>query len=485
MKKFIKSLELRRSDLFALLGLFPFAVLLIFGQLFMQYPNPDDVALPLWAAIIVFLAMIGFWGYYLYEEVWKKREEFNKLNTIVVAVLSTLVLINIIAILVQPSMHVENVFVRYSNDNPGIVGTLVPVILNVSIVHKVFFIFELIAAALCIYIGLFVFPKRFKSLNFIKYLGYILFIFLGVMIIYGYIAEADKYVGFFKYIFGIERPEGVFLYDFAVKSFILHRNAYGMMTMVGIIFTFICHAFDKKWYYYLLAAFFYINMIFSLCKTGLLISIIIILVYVFYRLIITYKEHKIRNKTAIICIISVLLIGGGNVAISYFSKGKVLSSLYGIINSITGGGQSLDTRSYIWDNCYQLMQNGWWLIGRGFGTFNTMLMPMNIATSDGNDPVFPSHSSYLGLPAEGGILFLVAYLALLVYAGYVIYKSFKKAPEITLAVSLGVFSFVMYSFIETIHYFVYIFLFPIMVIYHTKVKNNQIVIKESSEEKSA
>ena len=70
MKKLIKSLELRRSDLFALLGLFPFAILLIFGQLFMQYPDPNDVALPLWAAIIVFLMMIGFWGYYLYEAVW-------------------------------------------------------------------------------------------------------------------------------------------------------------------------------------------------------------------------------------------------------------------------------------------------------------------------------------------------------------------------------------------------------------------------------
>ena len=485
MKKFIKSMELRRSDLFALLGLFPFAILLIFGQLFMQYPNPNDVAFPLWAAIIIFLMMIGFWGYYLYEEVWKKRGEFNKLNTIVVATLCSLVLINIIAILVQPSMHVENVIVRYSIDNPDVVGTVIPLTLNVSIVHKVFFVFELIAAAMCIYIGLFVFPRRFKSLNFIKYLGYALFIFLGVLIIYGYIAEHNNYISFIKFVFGIERPEGANIYMYSVKSFILHRNAYGMMMMVGIIFAFICHVFDKKWYYYLIAAFLYVNMIFSLCKTGLLISAIIIFVYVIYRLIITYKDHKIRNKTALISIISVIVIGGGIFAISYFSKGKFLGSLYNIIKSITGGGQTLDTRSYIWDNCYQLMRSGWWLIGRGFGTFNTMLMPMNTATSDGNDPVFPSHSSYIGLPAEGGILFLIAYLALLIYSGYVIYKSFKKAPEITLAVSLGVFSFVMYSFIETIHYFVYVFLFPIMVIYHTKVRNNQNEAKELVKEKSA
>ena len=101
-----------------------------------------------------------------------------------------------------------------------------------------------------------------------------------------------------------------------------------------------------------------------------------------------------------------------------------------------------------------------------------MLMPMNGATH--NDWVFPSHSSYIGLLAEGGILFLVAYLALLVYSGYVIFKSIKKQPGLTIAVSLGYLSFVLYSFIETIHYLAYVFLFPIMVIYVNTVKEKEV-----------
>lgn len=471
MKAFIKSLKLRWTDLAFVVGVIPFAIILIFGVFYMQYPNPDDTHLPLWVAIIAFVVLLGCWGYYLYEEVWKKRDSFTKLNNLVIAILFSLVLINVIAILVQPTYHVENVIIRYSKTNPELVGTYInpPLNLYISLSHRFIFIFEVISAAMCIYIGLFVLPKRFTSVSFIKYLGYAFFLFLAALIIYGYIAEFNKYIGFFKYLFGIERPEGVFIYDFAIQSFILHRNAYGMMMMVGVVFAFICHEFKQKWYYYLLAAFFYINMIFSLCKTGLLISAIIAFIYVIYRLIITYKEHKKRNKTAIISIISIVLVAAAIFGISYFTKGKVLGKLYDLIKSITGGGQSLDTRSYIWDNSYQLMQGGWWLIGRGFGTFNTMLMPMNIASH--NDPVFPSHSSYIGLLAEGGILFLIAYLALLIYSGIIIYKSFKKAPGLTLTVSLGVFSFVMYSFIETIHYLVYVFLFPIMVIYYSTKEN--------------
>lgn len=470
MKAFIKSLQLRWSDLAFIVGLIPFAVLLMFGQLFMQFPDPSDVALPLWAAILCFIFLLISWGYYLYVEVWKKRGEFNRLNSIVVCVLFSLVFLNIIAIIVQPTNSVETVIIRI-NDNPSLIGTSQDVPLYISGVHRAVFSFELIASALCIYIGLFVLPKRFTSVSFIKYLGYLFFVFAFVLIIYGYIAEFNQYVGFIKYAFGIERPENKIIYDFTVQSFILHRNAYGMMMMIAIVFAFICNEFKQKWYYYALAIFFYINMVFSLCKTGLLISAVSIFIYVLYRLVVTYKDNKKRNKIALICIFSAIAIFGAIFGMAYLSKGKILGKLYSIIEAITRGGLSLETRSVIWDNSYQLMQNGWWLIGRGFGTFNVMLMRMNIVTH--NEGVFPSHSAYIGLLAEGGILFLVAYLALLVYSGYVIFKSFKKQPGLTLTVSIGYLSFVLYSFIETIHYLAYVFLFPIMVIYYSTQKEKE------------
>ena len=461
MKNFIKSLELRLSDLFLLIGFLGLVVFLIFGQLFMQYEKPSEVALPLWVAIISFIIMIGCWSYYLYLEVYKKKESFS---LIVIVAFALLALLNVIAIAVQPKLVVENVVVRYSEENPESVGTIVQAIINVSDTHKFIFISELIGVVAFIYIGLFVFPKRFKSISFIKYLGYALFVFLAVLILYSYIFEFKNYIGFFKYLLGIERKEGESIYYYAVESFIIHRNAYGMCMMIGIVFAFINHSINNKWYNYLLAAFFYVNMIFSLCKTGLLISALIIVIYLVYRLIATYKTHTKRNKLILIisgCALGVALLVAG---VSYLSKGKVLGFIYNAIKSITGGGQTLDSRVYIWDNSFQLLRNGWWIIGRGFGTYNLMLMPMNIASHE--DPVFPAHSAYVGLLAEGGLLFLLAYICLLGYIVYVSIKCFKKSPALAITISLGILSFVLYSFIEAIHYLVYVFAFPMMILYH-------------------
>ncbi|MBO4668181.1 MAG: hypothetical protein J5666_08690 [Bacilli bacterium] len=460
MKNFIKSLELRRSDLFLLLGFLPFAIFLIFGQLFMQFQNPNDVALPLWAGIVCLAVMVICWGYYLYLEVYLSKDKYN---LYIAGAFFTLLLINIITIIAQPSLVHENVIIRYREDNPELVGQITEAIIQVSDVHKFMFIGELVGTIVFIYIGLFVFPRRFKSLLFIKYLGYGLFALLFVMIIYGYIADFDKYVAFFKHILNIDRTDPD-IYHKTVTSFIIHRNAYGMCMMLGIIFCFINHAIEKKWFYYLFMGIFYINMIFSLCKTGLLVSIILIIIYVVYRLIVTYKENKKRNTIALIVMGSIFALAILAFGVSYLSKGKVLGFIYEIVNSMSKGGQTLDFRNYIWDNTYQLLRDGNWLVGRGFGVINLLLQPMNIASHE--EKVFPTHSAYVGLLAEGGILFLLAFLALLVYVGVIAYRCFKKNPGLTLAIYSGALAFIIYSFIETIHYLVYIFLFPIMVLYY-------------------
>ena len=77
---------------------------------------------------------------------------------------------------------------------------------------------------------------------------------------------------------------------------------------------------------------------------------------------------------------------------------------------------------------------------------------------------------------EGGILTLLGYLAFLGYSGYVIVKSYKKSPEFVFAVSLGALCFFLYSFIETIQYLLYVFLFPIFVIYFQKEETKEEVV---------
>ena len=466
MKNFFKSIKFRLSDLFLAIGFLPFAVILIFGQLFMQFQNPSDVALPLWAAILCFVVMVGSWSFYLYLEVYRSKEKYNLW---IAGACATLILLNIIVIVCQPSLVVENIIVRFNRDHPELVGTVTNMTVHISDIHKFVFISEIVATIMFIYIGLFVLPRRISSVIFIKYLGFALYIFLLVLIIYGYIADFDKYVAFFKHVFMGDRTEPD-IYRKTVTSFIINRNAYGMCMMLGIIFAFINHSLKPKWFYYLFAGIFYFNMIFSLCKTGLVISAVLILIYVGYRLIITFKEHKKRNLTFIITLGSIVFISGALIGLSYLTKGKFLGVIYNTVKELAHGGESLDFRTYIWDNTYQLLRNGNWTIGRGFGIINLILQPMNIKSHQ--EKVFPTHSAYLSLLAEGGILFLIAYLALLVYSGCIIYKCFKKDSGLTLAMSLGVVAFILYSFIETIHYLVYVFLFPIMIMYYS-TKNKE------------
>ena len=463
IKNFIKSLELRWSDLCIAVGFLPFTLFLIFGQLFMQYPNPDEVAFKPWMIIVSFVISVGAWGTYIYLE-WKRG---NQPKNIVTWIFVILAIIGVIGIIIQPSIFQETVVVRFVNDiNKEVYGENIQVgdIVNaplapmiISSTHYMFFIMDLLLILLFIYIGLFIFPKRFTSISFIKYLSYAVIIFCFVMILYGYIFEWKDYVPFIKALLG----QGGNVYDYTIESFIIHRNAYGMALMIGIIFCFINHSIERKWWYWLITAFFYINMVFSFCKTGLLISALLIVVYAVYRLIFTYKEFPKRNRN--------ILIGGGCVAflavlvlaVTFLSKGKILGSLYNLIK----GSNTIDNRSYIWDNCFQLLSRNpiYYFFGRGFGLLNEMLLPMNTANGD---KVFPAHSGFMNLLCEGGVFYLFAYILWLGYSIYVVIKTYKKSPALTLAMSLGVLAFLIYSVIETIEYLVYAFMLPVMILYH-------------------
>lgn len=468
MKKFIQSLELRWSDLLLLLGFLGFVPFLIFGQAYMQTQDPTTVPFPLWLSIASVIVMIGCSAGYLYLELFVYK---TKVNRNIAYVFLVLVLFNIITIFIQPADEFVNNTIRWvSPESTRVVGDVEPVHLIVTPLHKFVFTSEMIGTALFIFIGLFVFPKRFKNVKFLEYVGYALYALVFVMIFYSYITEYNIYIAFIKNILGIDKSTE--LMYLRVQSFILHPNAFGMVCMLGIIFCFINQSIRPKLFNYIFAGYFFISMVFSLCKTGLLLSALIILAWYIYRLILTYKDHQKRNKIAIIVSVSILVLALAVVGIPYLTKGKVLGKVYELIKSVTGEGLSMKLRGYIWDNCYLLISNGWWLIGRGFGVINLLLKPMNMVSHE--EMVFPTHSSFLNMLSAGGIILLLAYFAFLAYVIYVAIKSYKKSPQFIFAVALGAGAFFLYSFIETIHYLMIVFLFPIFVIYYQNQEKPQV-----------
>lgn len=459
MKNWIKSLKLRWSDLCLLVGFIPFALFLVFGQLFMQYADPNEVAFPLWAIIICFVISALAWGAYIYLEYKKEKNIPNKWIT---AIFIFLAILNIITIAVQPSYFVEGVTVRVQHPSGPLINSVIDVPITISNTHKIFFALDITLILAFIYIGLFMFPKRFTGIGFIKYLGYGVYAFCIILILYGYIAEHGSYVPYLKCLFGQIDEDPA---NYAIKSFIIDKNAYGMSMMLGIIFGYIINSMKKHWINYALIGFFFVNMLFSYCKTGLIIAALMIIFMFYYDSIkgMNIEKNKKRNKIAIISVSSILLVCFALVGLSLATKGKFLGKIYDILHGSTETG-SITTRSYIWDNTYQLLTNGKWLIGRGFGLINKMILPMN-QVNEARAMVFPTHSSWVNMIGEGGIFYLAGYIALLVYSIFIIKDDIKKNPTLSIAMLLGVLSFFLYSFIETIHYLTYVFLLPMFILH--------------------
>lgn len=463
MKELIKKFNLTYSDLFLAIGFLFSSVFYAFAWQFMVTSDPTQVFLKPWMIIVSFSITTICWGIYLYLEYRKG----NFPNKIVTGIFIFIALIGLITVLVQPSHFERDVIMRISNDMnqemyPGYnVGDAVRVSLDISPTHRMFFSMGSLVINTIFFIIYFIFPKRFKTTNFIIVAAITVLIFLAIMIGYSYVTEWYKYIPFLKALFGQGTIQDV--YDNAVCSFIVHRVPYGVCMMMGLVFAINCHAITEKWYWYPVMAFLYINMIFSYCKSALLISALLIIVYVAFRLYKTYNEHKKRNKILIITFSSIFGLAIVLTAISYLTEGKFIPTLYKMVLSITESN-TINTRSFIWDNTFQLLQDGWWVIGRGFGTYNEMLFPMNIVNGD---DVCPSHSTYNAVLGAGGIIQLLGFLTILIYFGYLFIKCFKKDKQHTLSLSFGALAFILYSFTEGVNYLICVFIFPIFVLHHT------------------
>ena len=475
MRSFIKSLELRLSDLFLLLGFIPFAFFSIFTNIFSEHSNPDEIDFKLWMMIPCFIITLGCWSYYIYLE----NKQGNLPKRCISIIFISLAIFGLISILIQPNTFSISMEVKGVNSiNKAIYGDtlqigdivnapLVP--MELSGIHYTFFSLDYLLILLFIYIGLFIFPKRFKSIIFLKYLGYILFFFAFALILYSYIFEFDKYINFFKYLFS-SGEEGKLSFHYRINSFIIHPNAYGMFMLISIIFALINHAITKRRFYYIFVGIFFINMLFSYSRTSILISLLLITIHLVYRLVSTYKEYSKRNLYTSIGIGSLVLLGIVFTIISYASSGTIFSAIYNFTNGFLNQG-SMISRFHIWQNIFQLLNQSplYYFFGRGFGLSNEMLYQMNVA--DG-DPVSPAHNSFLAVLLHGGIPLLLVYLAFLAYSTYIIIKCFKKNPDLTLSISFGVLAFFLYSFNEEIQYLIYTMMLPVMILYHVLYLDN-------------
>ena len=432
---------------------------MINGFRFMETLDTSTLFLKPWMMLVLFFLAVVFWSIYLYLE-FSKGNIPQKWITIIFIVILLLSLAGIvlqknpytIQTLSDGPRHLPPGYDQYATYADGMVSISLPI----SRAHTQFFLLSVILILFFMFIGFFVFPKRVTTIKPLRFFGYIIFAFVASLMIYSYIAEGSLYGPFLYNLFYTQGPLS------GLKSYILNSNAFGMSLLIGIIFCCINHSIEKKWFYIPLMIIFHLQMIFTFCRTGLVVAGFIVVTYMIYSIITTFRGHVVRN-----IILSILLANTISILISfslasYLTEGAFIPYLYNALMSF-GNTHSLESRFKIWAITFEIMKNNplSLIVGEGYGTLNYILF--HVCLFKYGWDIIPTHNSYLGLLAQGGFLTILSYAALLVYSVVILVKNYRKSPTLLFAINLGILAFSLYSIFETIHYLVYGFIFILLV----------------------
>ncbi len=431
----------RFSDLALLVGVGAFIIFMVYGQMYMFHQDPSKINFSVGTATLIFsFGMIAFICFLVGEAIRK-----NKAHWLITLLFIGLTIVGLVPIILSKDSFTFNeitVSLRYEN--------------------KIIFVYELVMMMTFIYSGIFVLSRRFHSYGFLIVLSYIVFAFVTSIAIYSYVKEYENIANYFLVLFGYK--EGTLT---PVISYMINPNAVGMAMLVGIIFAFIAHAVKPHWWYYPIALFFLLNLMLTYCRGSIALGVLVFIIFVYYRLIITFKKHKVRN-IVLICLYSTLIVGVGVIfGITIALKGSFLPHLHHALDMITNSG-TLESRVDIYKDCFAILKidNGY-ILGRGFGIINLILTNVH----GHNSYVLPTHNAFIGVLGEGGIPFVAGYLGLTIYAYVMAFKTFKKSKDLTFISILAITAFLAYSVIETIQYVMYLFIFILLMVRHvTKVK---------------
>ena len=462
--KKIKTIRFRWSDLFLLIGVLSFGIFLLFGKDFMFHLNPDEVPLKIWMAIPIFV--LGLASYIVY--IILEGRSGNLPNKYLNAFFAFVVFVGIVSILYQPST-LETISTYRHGGWGHKPGDVVNVVINITNTHRAIFIFEMTLMFFLMYTGFFIFPKRVKSYACIIGLAYMIFIALLVVAVYSYIVEHDKYVNYVKVLFGLVENENLSTYS--IISIVTNPNAVAMVFLVGICMAFIANSIKRHWWYYPIAIYFYLHILFTYCRGSIILSTVIIIAYFYFRIISNIRRKKALYIT-LLSLYSSLLVGIVVITVLVITKkGDFFPHLYHAYELLTKTN-SVVSRVDIWKDSLFLLKDGYWRMGRGFGVFNEYLLVVNPA-NDVN--VMPSHQGSIGVLAEGGITFALAYILLLVYTMIIFIKTVKMNYNVATATFMSIFIWFAYTFVETIQYLMYPFIMVLMVSYHVSKYQKQLI----------
>lgn len=413
----INKLDVINYLLILLTGVFGF--FLANGQFI--FASDHNTPFVLWHVVLTLSLLVATLGALIAINIIKKR---YRPNYVLIGILGVLFLSNMLTILLFKNP------VNYNYT--GIDGEACSFTFELSDFSKFSYIMQFFGFISVVLLLLDIVHQVVDGQRFVKHICYLALIVIPIFIIYSYIKEFSSYINLFKGLFNGDA------YAYAVASAFKSKNNYAYILNIGIIASILLHHSNKKRYWFIVMAFLYINLCFTLSKLMIAVDFILINAYLLYHFFLSYKENKKRNIIALCSVVGAYLLVFIILLIILAATGK-LASFFEIITS-TKGQDTLETRKWIWDKSGLVLSHFNYFTGAGFNLYGDLLFNYNIndwATRAINE-TRSAHNGFIQLIGDGGILMLLAFLFISIILVITAVKNYKNNKEVV-TISLFIF----------------------------------------------
>lgn len=312
----------------------------------------------------------------------------------------------------------------------NIEGNIVSQYIDFSTQVKTVDSFRYIFLLITIFMLLVITPKRVSITGSFTFVIYVFLIVVFIGLIYSLITEFTVYQNLFIWI-----KQRIVDKNNVCKSFLTNPNNWGLLLTLAIFGSLFLFSVKKHFIYPIFALIFFFFEIFSMCRTGLAISLLMMFIYFIGFISYTYKKHIIRNSVLIGILLTIILL---IIFLLYLPNKGSFDEMFFEVGSYT-----FSLRTKIWNFVGSLMGESpiYIIFGKGFNIVDQFI-PLFESTA------VNTHNIYVEVFAHGGIILLCAFAFSLYYVFYLLFKKYKQEKSITFIVALGFVMLMLYWFFE-------------------------------------
>ena len=391
--------------------------------------------------LIVMLVILILSAWYFFAE-WKNKE--LKIHYPLLILLSILFFISMGLILSFPSKFDFDVPVYTSIVHEGGVDFVVDYYkhasIRISTEQRLLYILVSFATLYMTYILLWIMPRKMRSERSFNIIMYVVLLFVAISFVYSYVTEFGLYQSFFS------NPTE-FLNDetMEIHGFFDNKNSFGMLATFGCFASLYLLHSTRKWWFIPISIFIGLHTILFISKTNALVCISILLIYLIYLLVINFKKYFVAS-IIVSSIFGTIIIAFATLSIIHQVNNDFLIPFFDfrdafvdrfIINAFQNS-DGFTGRVVYYEISHKLLNNGFWIIGMGYGLFNEVFLGMDNISHvsslfDWNQNSFyfaktqgSTHNSFYQIVGSGGYIALVVCTLVIIYTLYAMVMIFKK-----------------------------------------------------------